>query len=523
MARDSDELMHEENAPTGGNRRSPVLMIVVCIVVGILLWHLVGNWFGGDSKTTSSKHPSSDNTTTYNPRRAQEREYQDQQTSSAVDKTFSVDDRTDESAVVAVDRRVSQTNDRLKKLESSINKSKQSQDRQLQRLQNRIDQKLNEITQSIQDQSNSKVLDERDQAMSGNSQGASSARGMPRLGSQSADTSGGSQGDKTGDTANHQRQQSDDFPYRRLGTASPQSGSGGGLGLFGNSSGSSNGASARKVAAHGQQPPASPSAKNGSKNSQPPPLNQSPDSGGDSNQTAKSKYDKVTVPGNSWVHVTDMHGVACPVGGGQSGGKGSGSLLSQVPITLPVEGNFHGPNGTTYRLGSPNISGTCIGQETERPTAIIKVERLSYVGPDGTPQYIPINGYLIDRRDNQFGIAGFLDQAHGSEIAKAAAAAGLSAAGDIFSDSQFDTTFFGGTGGANTGAASSIQGKDVPAAVLGKSFSATANKIAEAYQKAADRVVPVVRIQAGLPITMITTTPFQYLKADSNSEVSNVQ
>ncbi|MBO9471741.1 hypothetical protein J7355_16745 [Endozoicomonas sp. G2_2] len=508
MARDNDELMHADPAGEGENKgRSPVKIAVVAIVIGLLVWKTFAAITGDDDQSQSAnsgqvQQRDSDRTTTFDRERAEQRRTEDQIAQSGVDEAFNIDDRTNESSVVAVDRRVNAANERIEQLRRSLDENTRNSQRDMAQLQNSVEEKLSQLTNAIERQGEDRILEERDALLGGQKPegGTVSTSGLPALDDQPSST-----------TTKGQAKPDNAFPYMELGARSQPAESSGGL--FSSPSSSRSGTATNRPVSTSTPPPP-PSEAGGAMS----PLT------GDVVEV-KPEYDSITVPGNSWVHVTDLHGVACPVANasGQRGGDGPRALLSEVPITLPVKGEFHGPNGTTYHMGSPHVSGTCVGQESNRPAAIVKIERLSYVGPDGKPQFIPINGYLIDRRDNQMGVAGYLDQASGREIALASFAAGMSAAGEVFSDSQFNTQIFGGGAAGGVGSARSIDGGNIPAAVAGDAFGEAFGRIAEFYDRQAARIIPVVRIQAGLPMTMITTTPFEYLAKNSNAEVSNVQ
>lgn len=504
--------MHADPAGEGEEKgRSPVKFLVIAIVLGLVGWKAFSALTSSDEpapRHASKSTQTTDSTTTYNRGRAQQRLAEDKKTQSQVDEAFQIDDRTGESSIVAVDRRVNSTNERVESLRRAYEQGETRRQREMDKLQNSVEQKLSQLTNAIEGQGRDRVLRERDQLLNGGQKNGSAmdSSGLPPLDGQGASTGAGTKTKAKPDS---------DFPYMQLGSTTAQGEAEGASGLFGlGSSRKSDKATNQNVSTSGSTPPPPPSETGGIAK---------PLTGGDSAKKAKPEYDTVTVPGNSWVHVTDLHGVACPVANAPSSqSDGPRALLSEVPITLPIKGEFHGPNGTTYPMGSPHVSGTCVGQESNRPAGIVKIERLSYVGPDGKPQFIPINGYLIDRRDNQMGVAGFLDQASGREIALASFAAGMSAAGEVFSDSQFNTQIFGGGAQGGLGSARSIDGSKIPGAVAGDAFGEAFGRIAEYYDRQAARIIPVVRIQAGLPITMITTTPFQYLTKNSNSEVINV-
>lgn len=523
MARDEDELLHAEENDNGKPRSAGAKIIVVGIVLAFLVYQGYSQLTGDDQSTASADGQGADQTTRYDPERADARRQEDQDARQSVDEAFSVDEGTRESEVRAVDLRINSTNEQVQELKQELADERKNSERTLARLENRLDEKLGRLTSALRENQGREILEERDRSIDGgesNAPGRSNGSGLPMLGED--DGQGGDSADPTNQSK--QKPSSDsDFPYMELGASSNAGGDGFSLPRPGggdNTPGNQR-AQSRNASTGTPPPPPAESSSDAASGASPSPLDED-SSGGDG---AKSDYASKTIPGSSWVHVTDLHGVACPVGNSVTSNNNNGpqALINKVPVTLPIRGDFHGPNGTTYSLGAAHVSGTCVGQESNRPSAIIKIERLSYVGPDGEPQFIPVNGYLIDRRDNQMGIAGYLDTSSGRDIALSAIAAGFSAAGEIFSDSQFDTSLFTGAGaGANAGAARSIDGSNIPQAVAGDAFGAAAGRIADYYAEQANRTIPVVRIRGGLPITMITTAPFEYLKKQSNSDVAYV-
>lgn len=503
-----DELMNEQmpEERQEGKRR-PALILIVLIILGLLGYRAYTQLSGPEVDEARRASSTADETTRYDRESQARRSAEDEEATAGVRDAFTVDDPPADSSVVAVEKRLNATDEKVDRLGQAVEQSSSKVDRQLQQIQNRIDEQISEVVELIEQQSIEELGRGR-RSTTGDRNNDLPTDGLPPLPGDDEDE----------DPTAEESDEEDDFPYQRIGSrrqSNQSDGSGNGLqlpGSSGNSGGNNNAPSS------GQAPPPPPGDR-------PPSL--SADEGvrrtkelGNSIETAAGRekvFNNEKIPGLSFVHVTNLHGVACPVA---TSGGGGDPLFESVPIVLPVVGEFRAPNGKTYDLGSPHLYGTCFGSETSRPAITVKIERLSYVGPDGEEQYIPVNGYLVDRRDNEIGIAGYVDKAGGRELAAAAAAAGLAAAGDVFAQSQGTTTQVTGTGGS--GIVQSLPGDAAARAALGRSFGAVANEIAEMYRDAAERLVPVVRVESGLPITFVNTQPIEYL-ARSGSEVANVE
>lgn len=210
------------------------------------------------------------------------------------------------------------------------------------------------------------------------------------------------------------------------------------------------------------------------------------------------KTRKVLIASASYVHVTTLHGVDCPVG----------SSNTAVPVVLPVRGIIKGPNGETLDLGAAHFQGLCVGLENKvdgnESRARITVKNLSYVGSDGAPQFIKVEGYVVDRRDSSSDVKGIYETKQGEALAKSAAAAGIAAIGQLTASAEYTNVTSGSTGTV----ASTLSGGNVAKAALGQAVGAAANRAAEFYISKVEALTPIVHIDANLPLSFVSLTPF---------------
>lgn len=210
---------------------------------------------------------------------------------------------------------------------------------------------------------------------------------------------------------------------------------------------------------------------------------------------AAPKTRKEEIAAGTRVHVTNLHAADCPTGS------------QSVPIVLPATSELRGPNGNTIDLGAPHFIAKCVGLENKvdgnKSRARILVERLSYVGSDGKVQTVKVEGYIVDRRDSAQDIEGIYESKQGEALAKSAAAAGIAAIGNLTSSAEF-TSIAGAGAGTTTSSLTGSPGK----AALGAAVGAAAERVANFYLAQVEARVPIVHIDAALPMTVMLTTPF---------------
>lgn len=388
------------------------------------------------------------------------------------------------ASVAALGAQQQKTNTEIQSLKAQLAAIPEQNKKEFQYIQDSLDQKMNDLTQQIQNQQDKLVESARS---SGTEPSAASA--------------GASQSPVTSTSAGGTGHQ---FPYQPLYS--------GGVSVAAASNGSSgnllSGMPSLNIGSNGQQ------SQNANSADKPAPATtQSPGNSATASPKAPAQ-NTATIPALSFVRVTLLHGVDCPVQNsplGNAGGSGSGTDTntsglggSDMPVVMPIDGKWYGPNKHVYSIGNAFLFGLCTGQEVEgRPTAVVKLERLSYVGPDGVAQYIPINGYVIDRRDHTMGIRGVLESQKGEQIADASKAAAIAALGNLGLQSG-STTSINPLGGAIT----SIT--NLGKSAVGSAFSAAATQISTYYANRALQSVDVVSVPSGIPLEIINTQPIVY-------------
>lgn len=209
-----------------------------------------------------------------------------------------------------------------------------------------------------------------------------------------------------------------------------------------------------------------------------------------------------TIPALSYIKVTTLHGVPCPILSGLQ--QAAGALLDQQrpPVVLAATGSFRSPEGKTYKMDRVHLLGRCEGRLGKRPTANLVVEKISYLDAGGETHYEAIKGYVIDKRDNELGIRGDFETRRSKDIAYASIAAGVDAAARLGAASQFTTQV--GSSGNPTQILSNGQ---LPTAAGFGFFAQAANEVANFFREQAARNVDVVNIQSGVPLHLVITDP----------------
>jgi len=212
----------------------------------------------------------------------------------------------------------------------------------------------------------------------------------------------------------------------------------------------------------------------------------------DADRAKAAAKKKIDVPSAAYAHVTMLHAVDCPVGDNLA-----------VPVVLPIMGAIRGPNGDIVDLGNAHLQGKCVGlANTERGR--ITIEKISYVGSDGKQQFIKVEGYVVDRRDSGQDVKGFYDSKAGSAVAKAALTNAIAALGKLAVLSESTASVAPGTGAVTSTVTGSI-GK----AALGAALSGAADRTAMYFQAQLERIIPLVHVEAALPLDFVSTAPFE--------------
>lgn len=471
----------DDGAGTGSGSKRPGRLMQILIVLAVLLvlyviWKLIT---GAPQQAATSPAPAA---------------------KEATSSTLTASVPGQQATVAALGVQENQLEKDVAALKQQIAAMPPQQKAQIQQLQDELNQKLNELQQNIASQQDQAVARER------NGQGGTTAPtgtgSLPFATAPGAATSGPA------------------FAYQPLfgGSAASPTSTNSDKGILSNLPPVSFPGDTSAPAPQ-QNPSAQPT--DGSK-----PATQSPAAGTsatalDAAYAAANGQKTATIPGQSYVRVTLLHGVACPVPNSNLvGGSGSaaGALGNDnVPVVMPITGEWHGPNGHIYNIGSANLLGLCTGQETaDRNTANVKLERLSYVGPDGVPQDLPVNGYVMDSRDNDMGIACTLESMKGEELADASKAAAIAAVGNVGNQ-------LGQTNQVNPlgGTASVINPGGAVKSAAGSSFAAGANIYAAYWAQKAAQSIDVCAVPSGVPLLIVNIDPIVYATGPKNKAGSS--
>lgn len=225
----------------------------------------------------------------------------------------------------------------------------------------------------------------------------------------------------------------------------------------------------------------------------------------------KKAQDTYTVEAFSFVEVTTLHGVSCPIGANTPGASDSSKIPAR-PVVLPVHGIFHGPNGVERDIGTAHLMGLCSGRRTSSSStgrATIRIEQLSYWDASGGAQMVPATGYVVDMRDNEQDVYGRLDKASGRTLALQAASAAAAAYATTLSSAEFTNT--SSTQNGTSSATSQLTG-DATKAAVAQGIGSMFQKISERFEAEADAAVDTIQVEPGIRLRFVTDQPIRVVK-----------
>jgi len=223
------------------------------------------------------------------------------------------------------------------------------------------------------------------------------------------------------------------------------------------------------------------------------------------------RMEKITIPAFSFVEVTTLHGVACPIGANSPNAK-SKSEIPARPVVLPVRGVFRGPNGATVDVGNIHLMGLCSGRRTSSSNsgrATVRVEQMSYWDESGDAQMSQSPGYIVDSRDNEQDVYGRLDQASGRTLALESTAAAGAAFAAALSQSEYTTSNNLDSNGSTS--VQQLTGSATKAATT-QGIAAIFNKIAERFEQEANAAIDTVVVEPGIRLRFVTEQPINIYK-----------
>ncbi|KQW19838.1 MULTISPECIES: hypothetical protein [Pseudomonas] len=223
-----------------------------------------------------------------------------------------------------------------------------------------------------------------------------------------------------------------------------------------------------------------------------------------------TKMERITIPAFSFVEVTTLHGVACPIGANSPGAKQT--EIPARPVVLPVRGIFRGPNGSSVDVGSIHLMALCSGRRTSSSSAgraNIRVEQMSYWDEAGDSQMAASTGYIVDTRDNEQDVYGRLDKASGRTLALESMAAAGAAFAAALSQAEYTTQ-----NSLDSNGASSVQqltGSATKSATT-QGIAAIFNKIAGRFEQEANAAIDTVVVEPGIRLRFVTDQPIHVFK-----------
>ena len=215
---------------------------------------------------------------------------------------------------------------------------------------------------------------------------------------------------------------------------------------------------------------------------------------GQSNSTGKFRAQKSYIPSGTFFQAVLLGGIDAPTGG-------ESATASPYPVLMRVTNMAQLPNRFRENFKECFITGTGYGDlSSER--AIVRTEQLSCVGSDGRAIDISIKGYVAGE-DGKAGIRGRLVTKQGAVLKNALITGLLSGIGQGFSSAA------GTVNSTALGTVSSIPDSKQMQAALGSGVGNAFEKLAAYYIKLADKMFPVIEIDAGRRVDAVLMKGFQ--------------
>lgn len=212
------------------------------------------------------------------------------------------------------------------------------------------------------------------------------------------------------------------------------------------------------------------------------------------NSTGKFRAQKSYIPSGTFFRAILLGGMDAPTGG-------ESATASPYPVLMRVADLAQLPNRFRLNFKECFITGTGYGDlSSER--AIIRTEQLSCVGFDGKAIDIAIKGYVAGE-DGKAGIRGRLVTKQGAVLKNALITGLLSGIGQGFSTAASTVNQ------TALGSVTSVSKSEQMQAALGSGVGGAFDKLAQYYIKLADKMFPVIEIDAGRKVDVVLLKGFQ--------------
>ena len=173
---------------------------------------------------------------------------------------------------------------------------------------------------------------------------------------------------------------------------------------------------------------------------------------------------------------------------------GAGAASQPLPMVIRLENKAILPNEWRSQVTSCHVTASATGDlSSER--VFVRLDRLSCVSKRGETLDVRVAGYAVGE-DGKVGIRGKLVTRSGQAIASALSVGLLSGIGNAVSRSNEEiTTSITGT--------QSKRYTNAWASGLGEGMSDAMDRITDYYLKLADRIFPVLEVDAGRPVDIV--------------------
>lgn len=196
------------------------------------------------------------------------------------------------------------------------------------------------------------------------------------------------------------------------------------------------------------------------------------------------------IPSGTFFRSVLLGGVDAPTGG-------EAQNASPHPVLMRVIDFAQMPNQFKYNFRECFVTGQAYG-DISAERAYIRLQNLSCVGTDGRAIDMPVRGYVAGE-DGKTGVRGTVVTKQGQVLANALFAGVLSGLGQGVSQS------FNVTNSTPFGTSTSVNGSDQYKAGVAMGLGNAADRLAQYYIKLADKVFPVVEINAGRTVDIVLT------------------
>lgn len=196
------------------------------------------------------------------------------------------------------------------------------------------------------------------------------------------------------------------------------------------------------------------------------------------------------IPSGTFFRSILLGGVDAPTGG-------EAQNASPHPVLMRVTDFAQMPNQFKYNFRECFVTGQAYG-DISAERAYIRLQNLSCVGTDGRAIDMPVRGYVAGE-DGKTGVRGTVVTKQGQVLANALFAGILSGLGQGVSQS------FNVTNNTPFGTSTSVNGADQYKAGVAQGLGNAADRLAQYYIKLADKVFPVVEINAGRTVDIVLT------------------